>query len=224
MDGAIQRLNNGGQINLHPLDNATGFPNTYPLKSDLSGGSAIDTPLLNDCCLLNDGDSWIRAAGGENLREWKDQVRSIKRNTRELYTYHRCQSFGKNRKICYDKERKKRGNRQPLPSRTEQGTSSCLLLDFHSFPSTTCREENDMMHNLCTSQWLPKIYQWWIEVQFLPTKVLNSTKFTLDNVNPLLSLVLSVLNWLWRYSSSGNRSFRPKSFRPGYLASYFRVI
>ena len=117
----------------------------------------------------------------------------------------------------------KKGNRQPLPSRTEQGTSSCLLLDFHSFPSTTCREENDMMHNLCTSQWLPEIYQWWIDVQFLPTKVLNSTKFTLDNINPLLSLVLSVLNWLWRYSFSGNRSFRLKSFRPGYLASYFRV-
>ena len=28
------------QINLYPLDNETGFPNTY---SDLSGGSAIDT-------------------------------------------------------------------------------------------------------------------------------------------------------------------------------------
>ena len=31
------------QINLYPLDNETGFPNTYPLNSDLSGGSAIDT-------------------------------------------------------------------------------------------------------------------------------------------------------------------------------------
>ena len=28
------------QINLYPLDDATGFPNTYPLNSDLSGGSA----------------------------------------------------------------------------------------------------------------------------------------------------------------------------------------
>ena len=25
-------------INLYPLDNATGFPNTYPLDSDLFGG------------------------------------------------------------------------------------------------------------------------------------------------------------------------------------------
>ena len=25
-------------INLYPVDNATGFPNTYPLDSDLSGG------------------------------------------------------------------------------------------------------------------------------------------------------------------------------------------
>ena len=31
------------QINLYPLDNATGFPNTYPLNSNLSGGSAINT-------------------------------------------------------------------------------------------------------------------------------------------------------------------------------------
>ena len=32
MDGAIQR------INLCPVDSAIGFPNTYPLDSDLSGG------------------------------------------------------------------------------------------------------------------------------------------------------------------------------------------
>ena len=25
-------------INLYPVDNAIGFPNTYPLESDLSGG------------------------------------------------------------------------------------------------------------------------------------------------------------------------------------------
>ena len=31
------------QINLYPLDNATGFPDTYPLNSNLSGGSAINT-------------------------------------------------------------------------------------------------------------------------------------------------------------------------------------
>ena len=129
--------------------------------------------------------------------------------------------FWKQQKDMLWQRAKKRDNREPLPSRTEQGTSSCLFLDFHSFPSTTCREENDMMHNLCTSQWLPEIYQWWIDVQFLPTKVLNSTKFTLDNINPLLSLVLSVLNWLWRYSFSGNRSFRLKSFRPGYFSFLF---
>ena len=29
---------NPGQINLYPLDSAIGFPNTYPLDSDLSGG------------------------------------------------------------------------------------------------------------------------------------------------------------------------------------------
>ena len=32
VDSAIQR------INLCPVDNAIGFPNTYPLDSDLSGG------------------------------------------------------------------------------------------------------------------------------------------------------------------------------------------
>ena len=31
------------QINLYPLDNATGFLNTYTLNSDLPGGSAINT-------------------------------------------------------------------------------------------------------------------------------------------------------------------------------------
>ena len=64
VDSAIQRLNNRGQvlivqtldsanppgpvvqkadstiqrINLYPLDNAIGFPNTYPLESNLSSG------------------------------------------------------------------------------------------------------------------------------------------------------------------------------------------
>ena len=32
LDSAIHR------INLYPTDNAIGFPNTYPLDSDLSGG------------------------------------------------------------------------------------------------------------------------------------------------------------------------------------------
>ena len=32
VDSTIQR------INLYPVDNAIGFPNTYPLYSDLSGG------------------------------------------------------------------------------------------------------------------------------------------------------------------------------------------
>jgi len=32
LDSAIHR------INLYPVDNAIGFPNTYPLDSDLSGG------------------------------------------------------------------------------------------------------------------------------------------------------------------------------------------
>ena len=67
VDSAIQRLNNRGQVDIavalinpvsvaqkmknaihqinlsSPLDNATGFLNTYPLNSDLSGGSAINT-------------------------------------------------------------------------------------------------------------------------------------------------------------------------------------
>ena len=51
MDSAIQLLNNWGlvsvvqtldsaihRINLYPVDNAIGFPNTYPLDSNLSGG------------------------------------------------------------------------------------------------------------------------------------------------------------------------------------------
>ena len=32
MDSAIHR------IKIYPVDNAIGFPNTYPLESDLSGG------------------------------------------------------------------------------------------------------------------------------------------------------------------------------------------
>ena len=41
---ATQKMENAiHQINLYPLDNATGFPNTYPLNSNLSGGSAINT-------------------------------------------------------------------------------------------------------------------------------------------------------------------------------------
>ena len=38
MDSAIQRLNDRGPINLDPLDRAIGFPNIYPLGSDLSDG------------------------------------------------------------------------------------------------------------------------------------------------------------------------------------------
>ena len=45
MDSAIQRLNNLVQVNnamhwmnLYPLDSTIGFPNTYPLDSDLSDG------------------------------------------------------------------------------------------------------------------------------------------------------------------------------------------
>ena len=35
----VQKVNSGiHRINLYPLDNATGFPNTYLLDSDLSGG------------------------------------------------------------------------------------------------------------------------------------------------------------------------------------------
>ena len=37
---AAQKMENA---NLYPLDNATGFPNTYPLNSNLSGSSAINT-------------------------------------------------------------------------------------------------------------------------------------------------------------------------------------
>ena len=35
----VQRLDSAiHQINLYPVDNASGFPNTYLLDSDLSGG------------------------------------------------------------------------------------------------------------------------------------------------------------------------------------------
>jgi len=36
---AVQKLDSAiHRINLYPVDNAIGFPNTYPLDSDLSGG------------------------------------------------------------------------------------------------------------------------------------------------------------------------------------------
>ena len=51
MDSATQRLNNRGQapvvqnldsaihrISLYPVDSAIGFPNTYPMDSDLTNG------------------------------------------------------------------------------------------------------------------------------------------------------------------------------------------
>lgn len=41
------------QINLYPLDNATGFPDTYPLNSNLSGGSAINTIYYNTIYLVH---------------------------------------------------------------------------------------------------------------------------------------------------------------------------
>ena len=41
------------QINLYPLDNATGFPNTYPLNSNLSGGSAINTIYYDKIYLVH---------------------------------------------------------------------------------------------------------------------------------------------------------------------------
>ena len=35
----VQKLDSAiHQINLYPVDNATSFPNTYPLDRDLSGG------------------------------------------------------------------------------------------------------------------------------------------------------------------------------------------
>ena len=43
VDSAILLLNNRGQINLCPADNATDFRNTYPLDSDLSGGKRNQT-------------------------------------------------------------------------------------------------------------------------------------------------------------------------------------
>ena len=41
------------QINLYPLDNATGFPDTYPLNSNLSGGSAINTIYYDTIYLVH---------------------------------------------------------------------------------------------------------------------------------------------------------------------------
>ena len=39
MAPVVQKLHNAFHwINLYPLDSTTGFPNTYPLDSDLSGG------------------------------------------------------------------------------------------------------------------------------------------------------------------------------------------
>ena len=39
LDQVIQKVVNViHQINLYPLDSAIGFPNIYPLESDLSGG------------------------------------------------------------------------------------------------------------------------------------------------------------------------------------------
>ena len=52
-------------------------------------------------------------------------------------------------------------------------------------------------------------------------KILNSTRFTLDNINPLLSLVVSVLNWLWRYSFSGDWSFCLQVISSGLLSPLF---
>ena len=46
---AAQKMENAiHQINLYPLDNATGFPDTYPLNSNLSGGSAINKQFLDE--------------------------------------------------------------------------------------------------------------------------------------------------------------------------------
>ena len=50
----VQKAENAiHQINLYPLDNATGFPNTYPLNSDLSGGSAINTIYYDTIYLVH---------------------------------------------------------------------------------------------------------------------------------------------------------------------------
>ena len=56
MDSSVQLLNNWGlasvvqrqdsaihRINLYPVDSTIGFPNTYPLKGDLSGGQHYPT-------------------------------------------------------------------------------------------------------------------------------------------------------------------------------------
>ena len=41
------------QINLYPLDNATRFPDTYPLNSNLSGGGAINTIYYDTIYLVH---------------------------------------------------------------------------------------------------------------------------------------------------------------------------
>jgi len=43
VDSAIQLLNNWGQINLYPLDNAIGFPNAYPTFEQLGPGGVLQT-------------------------------------------------------------------------------------------------------------------------------------------------------------------------------------
>ena len=55
------------QINLYPLDNATGFPNTYPLNSNLSGGSAINTIYYDTIYLVHSAyqSGLSRSKGGE---------------------------------------------------------------------------------------------------------------------------------------------------------------
>ena len=51
---AAQKMENTiHQINLYPLDNANGFPNTYPLNSNLSGGSAINTIYYDTIYLVH---------------------------------------------------------------------------------------------------------------------------------------------------------------------------
>ena len=50
---AAQKAENAiHQINLYPLDKATGFPDTYPLNSNLSGGSAINTIYFDTIYLV----------------------------------------------------------------------------------------------------------------------------------------------------------------------------
>ena len=51
---AAQKMENAiHQINLYPLDNATGFPDAYPLNSNLSGGSAINTIYYDKIYLVH---------------------------------------------------------------------------------------------------------------------------------------------------------------------------